>query len=529
MAFELVYTSVPKGLKPGSYGFCTVACSKELPESVVSTLEKISGYRRVSQSNAPGANPVVYSHMLLSAQGGSRRVVSRISDAGVDYTSRDNKIACHYVLEQRDLCKAGPAALVAQPGLFAERWTEGPKQFEGSITFPPTPEIAPTCDEWSKVLGDPGWAGALAATTYTARAALLIVEPSCNVLRLYQEAIALLPPELRWNQTFSTYFTKSLPGVRCQWKAVIKGSPEESIFRVLPDLFIIDLTNPERAPAVETYARSTVAANLVAIARSAGKVSVAPTWSAPPATPPTAPEAALNTEASGKQPVPLSFERATGNPAQFSSHSSNRPPVFEPAVPLKISRDSFIDRDQEEYASDGLQTNKTFRAILRYSLWVGLGGIAAALLTTLILTCMGRSPLKSVAKLLNHRAEVQELARPEQTQNPSAEKIFPVDGEEDGQNSDDLWALPQEKKTEKPEPRQRSDGGSARPKENAPRGSGSNSKSGEGERASRERLEFEIGRRRQSVRPNSGRRPWRSAKDKRERRIRRKFRRRARR
>ena len=174
MAFELVYTSVPKGLKPGSYRFCTVACSKELPESVVSTLEKISGYRRVSQSNAPGANPVVYSHMLLSAQGGSRRVVSRISDAGVDYTSRDNKIACHYVLEQRDLCKAGPAALVAQPGLFAERWTEGPRQFEGSITFPPTPEIAPTCDEWSKVLGDPGWAGALAATTYTARAALLI-------------------------------------------------------------------------------------------------------------------------------------------------------------------------------------------------------------------------------------------------------------------------------------------------------------------------------------------------------------------
>lgn len=478
MAFELVYTSVPKGLKPGSYGFCTVACSKELPESVVSTLEKISGYRRVSQSNAPGANPVVYSHMLLSAQGGSRRVVSRISDAGVDYTSRDNKIACHYVLEQRDLCKAGPAALVAQPGLFAERWTEGPRQFEGSITFPPTPEIAPTCDEWSKVLGDPGWAGALAATTYSARAALLIVEPSCNVLRLFQEAIALLPPELRWNQTFSTYFTKSLPGVRCQWKAVIKGSPEESIFRVLPDLFIIDLTNPDRAPAVETYARSTVAANLVAIARSAGKVSAAPTWSAPPATPPTAPETALNTEASGKQPVPLSFERASGYPAQFPSASSNRPPVFDPAVPLKISRDSFIDRDQEEYASEGLQTNKTFRAILRYSLWVGLGGLAAALLTTLILTCMGRSPLKSVAKLLNNRNEVQESARPEQTQNPSAEKIFPVDGEENDRKADDLWSLPPEKKTEKPEPRRRPDGGSARPKENAPRGRGSNSKSG---------------------------------------------------
>ena len=478
MAFELVYTSVPKGLKPGSYGFCTVACSKELPESVVSTLEKISGYRRVSQSNAPGANPVVYSHMLLSAQGGSRRVVSRISDAGVDYTSRDNKIACHYVLEQRDLCKAGPAALVAQPGLFAERWTEGPRQFEGSITFPPTPEIAPTCDEWSKVLGDPGWAGALAATTYSARAALLIVEPSCNVLRLFQEAIALLPPELRWNQTFSTYFTKSLPGVRCQWKAVIKGSPEESIFRVLPDLFIIDLTNPDRAPAVETYARSTVAANLVAIARSAGKVSVAPTWSAPPAAPPTAPDSGLNTEASGKQPVPLSFERASGYPAQFPSASSNRPPVFEPAVPLKISRDSFIGRDQEEYASEGLQTNKTFRAVLRYSLWVGLGGLAAALLTTLILTCMGRSPLKSVAKLLKYRDEVQELAIPEQSQKPSADEIFSVDGEENDRKADDLWALPPEKKTEKPEPRRRPDGGSSRPKENAPRGSGLNLKSG---------------------------------------------------
>ncbi|MGN1065054.1 MAG: hypothetical protein ACI4QC_06545, partial [Thermoguttaceae bacterium] len=230
-------------------------------------------------------------------------------------------------------------------------------------------------------------------------------------------------------------------------------------------------------PAVETYARSTVAANLVAIARSAGKVSVAPTWSAPPAAPPTAPDSGLNTEASGKQSVPLSFERASGYPAQFPSASSNRPPVFEPAVPLKISRDSFIGREQEEYASEGLQTNKTFRAILRYSLWVGLGGLAAALLTTLILTCMGRSPLKSVAKLLKNRDEVQELASPEQSQKPSADEIFSVDGEENDRKADDLWSLPPEKKTEKPEPRRRPDGGSSRPKENAPRGSGSNSKS----------------------------------------------------
>ena len=45
MAFELIYTSVPKGIKPGSSGFCTVAYTNGLAGNVVLKLEGMSAYK----------------------------------------------------------------------------------------------------------------------------------------------------------------------------------------------------------------------------------------------------------------------------------------------------------------------------------------------------------------------------------------------------------------------------------------------------------------------------------------------------
>ena len=45
-------------------------------------------------------------------------------------------------------------------------------------------------------------------------------------LPLLAESLALLPPDRRWTVTFSTYFNKLPPGVECQWRCVVDGSPE---------------------------------------------------------------------------------------------------------------------------------------------------------------------------------------------------------------------------------------------------------------------------------------------------------------
>ena len=50
------------------------------------------------------------------------------------------------------------------------------------------------------------------------RLAYLIIEPGLDVLPLFAEAIALLPPDRRWQATFSTYFTTLPAGATCNWR-----------------------------------------------------------------------------------------------------------------------------------------------------------------------------------------------------------------------------------------------------------------------------------------------------------------------
>ncbi len=248
MATELIYTSAPAGLKPGTYGFCVVACTRGLKESYATALQSLSGYRRLfsPESGRERQNPVVYANYVVEIGGVPTRVLSRVGDAGYDYSNRTNKIAHHLILSNSELASAGPAALFAVPNLFVERWNSKPTYIEQEKKIP-TPTEAPLRGSyWKELTGDSEWARALAATVSTDRSVLLIVRPDCDVLRLYREALELLPPRQRWNATFSTYFTSVPPGVRCQWKAVITGSPEEEQLRARRDTLVVDLTDPRK-------------------------------------------------------------------------------------------------------------------------------------------------------------------------------------------------------------------------------------------------------------------------------------------
>ena len=128
MSQELIYTS-PRGLKPGSQGFCTVVCTQGMAAALQQRLESLSGYRHVfpPQDANVRLNPVLCSHLVLNVAGRRCHVLSRICDAGLDHTQRNNKLRMHVVLDPRELPPGGPAWLLAVPGFMQAAWDGEPK------------------------------------------------------------------------------------------------------------------------------------------------------------------------------------------------------------------------------------------------------------------------------------------------------------------------------------------------------------------------------------------------------------------
>ena len=247
---ELVYTSAPKGLKPGSQGFCTVACSAGMPPNLMMRLEALSAGRPLTPSARNGlqGHPVVLSHLILRVGGINWHVLSRIADAGVDYTQRSNKIAHHVVLDALELPPAGPAALLACEGRFFCTWDGEPKVITKPAPFPAIKSSPKPCLQWEHETGDAGWGGVLAEAACDGQTVHLIARPETRVIALFEEALALLSPEVRWQTTLTTYYTRFSSGVDCRWRCIVGGSSDVTQLAGTPDVMVIDLTQPLKTP-----------------------------------------------------------------------------------------------------------------------------------------------------------------------------------------------------------------------------------------------------------------------------------------
>ncbi|QDU16172.1 hypothetical protein CA11_40010 [Gimesia maris] len=247
MSQEIVYTSAPQGLKPGSRGFCTVIATQGMARNLAERLESLSGYRHAYAVHDEHAhlNPVNYSHLKFTVGGQEYSVLSRIGDAGQDYTGRTNKLAHHVALTPSERPPAGPAYQLQQPGFCIEAWDSQTRYTEInchrlSSDHPPLTQ----CTSWSRWC-DAGWAGVLAESALEGRnqsqTIIYPVEAGSSTLALVSEALQLLPEKQRWEVTFSTYFTKLPAGVDCQWRFVLDGSPEAEAARRNPRVKLIDL------------------------------------------------------------------------------------------------------------------------------------------------------------------------------------------------------------------------------------------------------------------------------------------------
>ena len=263
---ELIYTSVPKGLASGSRGFCTVAATKSMSKSLSKKLEGLSGYNHVYD---PGnsANPVNFSFVTLKDSGKTKYVLSRICDAGLDYTQRSNKFAHHISLDKGETPSAGPAWAFLSSGLFQVAWDndQTPYHIDDGGSFPDGNIGPAVCKHWKKLLGDAGYGGVIAGqlANKAKKDIVIAYELGTDILTLISESLAIMPLKDRWQATFSTVAGKPNANYTCKLRCVLVGSEEARNAAGNKRVSFLDLTNPHPIGTEDEYVEAARSGKIV--------------------------------------------------------------------------------------------------------------------------------------------------------------------------------------------------------------------------------------------------------------------------
>ncbi len=259
MSHELQYTSAEQTLQPGLKGFGPVVVSRGLPATLQEKLVVLSAYRHLFSGQDPKAklNPVNYSHLIIPASGKTFHVLSRVADAGLDYSHRTNKFAHHVAVDVSERPPSGPAAILGAVGFMSAKFSGTPQWLDQGRRLPQLEVKPAVCRAWQAVTSDAGWGGVLAETALAenAQPVIVVYRLGLDVLPLVAEAIALLPLEKRWQVTFSTFYQKLPPGVACQWRFMpVEDAETKAAVKAL-NVKVIDLTRkldkPVPSPWVE--------------------------------------------------------------------------------------------------------------------------------------------------------------------------------------------------------------------------------------------------------------------------------------
>lgn len=252
MSEELYHTSAPRGLHPGTSGFCTVAMTPGISAALEERLTLLSGYRWIypaGDANSVSRNPIAWAHWRLPLGGKMLSVLSRVADSGVDYSRRSNRFAHHLVLDRTEQIEAGPAWLLSQPGVMENNWNGEPQMLLSNRPLPSGSNPPRSCAAWAAAAGDAGWGGVIAESFLADpdRIAWIIFPPDSDPLALFDESLSLIPPARRWEVTFNTYFTDVPAGLSCAWRGCPAGSRTASeAIRNPAGALLIDLAR--RAP-----------------------------------------------------------------------------------------------------------------------------------------------------------------------------------------------------------------------------------------------------------------------------------------
>ena len=124
MPLQYLHTSAKRGLEPGKSGFCCVARDRELSVDLARELERLSRYEHISGKS----NPIILRHLQISIHSGNYHVLSRLCDAGNDYSKRNNHIAHHIAFTQDEaISLPDPATILLFWKGWKDAWLEPPR------------------------------------------------------------------------------------------------------------------------------------------------------------------------------------------------------------------------------------------------------------------------------------------------------------------------------------------------------------------------------------------------------------------
>ncbi|MFO0979923.1 MAG: hypothetical protein U0996_26225 [Planctomycetaceae bacterium] len=258
MTQEIVFTSARQGLRTGSTGFCTVRSTRGMPGNLAQLLERLTSYSHVFDAYGPQAslNPVNFAHYIARLGDQRFHILARVSNAPLDHTNRSNKLAHIIAVDDSQLEKdhsEGPASeSLAIPWVREWRSEEVPSVLPDAkqICLPVANQPrSGECRCWKFATKDAGWAAVLAASANEPGTTVQVILPrdigrerETWTLELVHEALSLLPPESRWEVTYSTFFAGNLPvSIHCQWQFVLDGTDAAKRARLDPRSKVIDI------------------------------------------------------------------------------------------------------------------------------------------------------------------------------------------------------------------------------------------------------------------------------------------------
>ena len=256
--YELIYTSVPRGLLLGRSGFCPVAWTQGMPTNYIAFLDRMDSYiHHLPDQVFDVEEPLVcYSCRYCKFGRRSLVLVSRIVPAGLDFQGKDNKIAHHliFVDEQKYLAlpEGGISVCLAEEN-FLSRWEQAP-----GLLPPFSPQTrslnSNIAQQWQSITGDAGWAGVIAEFFLRNLSPGFYIEyppstPARILLELTAEISRLLPKSRLLEFTFSTFFIQTPVNWDCYLRFCQSDSPLLSPLRQAQAKHFLSFMEPQPIPA----------------------------------------------------------------------------------------------------------------------------------------------------------------------------------------------------------------------------------------------------------------------------------------
>ena len=189
MPYEVVNTSVARGLTSGHSGFCDVLRTRGLPEEITPLLAPLNFYNEKLARGKPA-----YGVRSIRFGGRMWGVVSRVVLNGNDYTGRQNRLAHHVIAPPSELETLCPAAVLAGYA-FRDTCNESPRYLDRE---PEVPEIAGSFDDVWECMGGKGWRSHIAALALSGSRVVVLIPLSAEGRSVVISILLGIPIQRRW-------------------------------------------------------------------------------------------------------------------------------------------------------------------------------------------------------------------------------------------------------------------------------------------------------------------------------------------